>query len=105
MIPRLHYFYGPADSKYGSWWNVPTRLLRPYIEQLSVLHAREAIHRVNQIMFGNGVMDKDHGERFMEQLQAEASGVPGWESARPARPTSMAEMQAMAGTGVEVAAD
>jgi hypothetical protein len=70
---------------------------------MPVLHARESIHRINEIAAGNGLMDKGAADSFIADLNHLASG-----SAKPVepvmkRPKSMEQMQQLLGaSGVTV---
>lgn len=48
----------------------PTAMI--FIEQMTVLKAREDLERISVIAAGNGLLDKDYAKEFIEDLELRA---------------------------------
>lgn len=91
MIPRLQRFYGGRSIV--DWLDLPSWLFWTAVKMMPVLHARESVHRINEMMYAQGNMKKEHGSAFIDDLQRIAAMA--WEDRQPrtVRPASMQQMK------------
>jgi hypothetical protein len=74
MIPRLHATYGPADSKWGAWEDVPARWLRAYLIMLPRVEAERSQAHIREIAAGSGTMNEQDQKTLHKALERDASG-------------------------------
>jgi hypothetical protein len=92
LIPRLQRFYGGNPAK---WLELPGWLFWVYARMMPVIHARESIHRINEMIYAAGNMKEESGRAFIGDLQRIAARAYEGSSAVAERPRSMEDMQRM----------